>query len=151
MHRRQVEESNSNYGENLLLFDHLFGTYCGGSYGPKAVGRVRYCDYRGSGRGGGKGDHRRSGKESSKGDQYRSESGGAGGEAKETNGNEIQSNNSSSSSNEACTPLMIDRRRTAGSMAGFRIPKDIAGQLLVPFTSNPLRYRPVAAVLADTP
>jgi sterol desaturase/sphingolipid hydroxylase (fatty acid hydroxylase superfamily) len=44
-HSKNIGESNSNYGENLLVFDHLFGTYCGGSFGPTVVGRMRYCDH----------------------------------------------------------------------------------------------------------
>eukprot|EP00756_Hemistasia_phaeocysticola_P057619 Hpha_TRINITY_DN34226_c0_g1::TRINITY_DN34226_c0_g1_i1::g.34480::m.34480 len=57
-HSTRLNESNSNFGENLMIFDHVFGTFFDGhlvrdSSGskrrktcPEAVGRARYCDGR---------------------------------------------------------------------------------------------------------
>lgn len=35
-HSKKLEEGNKNYGENLMLFDQLFGTYFRGDYRPPA-------------------------------------------------------------------------------------------------------------------
>ena len=52
-HSTRVNESNSNFGENLMIFDHIFGTFFNGNVrngasqkqnAPDEVGRVRYCD-----------------------------------------------------------------------------------------------------------
>lgn len=122
-HSARLNESNANYGENIMLFDHAFGTYYRGASGDGSAG--------------GDGDD--------------------GSVAADAAGDEVGG---------VAAPSAMGRARYADSAAAMpalllrprlvALPKSIMGQVVVPFTRNPLReawgtLERVASLLAASP